>query len=54
MASLVAEVLLSWQSFLTGTGAPCELLGQTGAEEQILHLWVVLAVAMGGEVALLH
>lgn len=28
---LSAEVLLCWQSFLTGTGAPCELSGQPGA-----------------------
>lgn len=47
-------VLLSWRSFLSGTGAPCELSGQTGAEKQPLHLWVVLGVAVGGEAALLH
>lgn len=44
-ASLAAQVLLCWWSFLGGTGAPCE---------QLLCLWLVLDVALGGEAALLR
>lgn len=40
--------------FLSGTGVPCELSGQRGAGQQPPHLRIVLGVAVGGGMALLH
>lgn len=54
MASLAAEVPLSWQTFPTGDRSSLWVLGADRSWGEAPALVVVLGAAVGGEVALLH
>lgn len=54
MASLAAEVPLSWQTFPTGDRSSLWVLGADRSWGEAPALVVVLGASVGGEVALLH